>query len=134
MMNIYYAHHTWKYGTPIEAFEIECIKRFFNNDDPTVINPKDVVSQDKNEMEIMEDCYSTIKDCDALVFSTFSGMVGHGVFNEVVYALNCGKKVYQLHGMGCYEIDNLDIFMNEVIADFIFRGDNRMYSILNSPF
>ena len=133
-MKVYYAHHTWKYGTPIELFETECIRKFFGSDDLTVINPKDAVSQDKNETEIMEDCYSTINDCDALVFSTFSGMIGHGVFNEIIYALNCGKKVYHLHGIGCYEIYSLELFMNEVVADFIFRGDNRLYAILNSPF
>ena len=133
-MKVYYAHHTWKYGTPIELFETECIRKFFGSDDLTVINPKDAVSQDKNETEIMEDCYSTINDCDALVFSTFSGMIGHGVFNEIIYALNCGKKVFHLHGIGCYEIDSLELFMDEVVADFIFRGDNRLYAILNSPF
>lgn len=133
-MNIYYAHHTWKYGTLIESFETECINRFFNSDDPKIINPKDVVPQDKNETEIMNDCYAVINDCDTLVFSTFSGMIGHGVFNEIIYALNCGKKVYHLHGIGCYEIESLEFFMDEVVSDFIFRGDNRMYAILNSPF
>lgn len=133
-MNIYYAHHTWKYGTPIESFEIECINRFFNNDDLKVINPKDAVSQEKNETEIMNDCYAIINNCNALVFSTYSGMIGHGVFNEIIYALNCGKKVYHLHGIGCYEVESLEFFMNEVVSDFIFRGDNRMYAVLNSPF
>ena len=131
-MKIYYAHHVWKYDTPIENFEIKCIERQFK--DAVIVNPRTTIPQDQPESVILDYAYKALDDCEAIVFSTFSGMIGHGVFNEIIYAFNAGKKVYQLHGMGCYEIDNLDIFMNEVIADFIFKGDNRMYAILNSPF
>lgn len=133
-MKIYYAHHSWKYGTPIEQYEMACIHRQFEVDHPTIINPNEVVSQDKAESEIMKDCYKAIDSCEALVFSTYSGMVGHGVFNEIIYAFNTGKKVYHLHGMTCYEVEDFEFFMNEVFRDFIFKGDNRMYAILNSPF
>lgn len=131
-MRIYYAHHTWKYNTPIEDFEMACIRKYFDNDKPKIINPKDEISQDKAESEIMQDCYKAIDGCDALVFSTCSGMVGHGVFNEIVYALNAGKRVFNLHGTGCYEIVDRDI--GGLVTDYIFRGDNRMYAVLTSPF
>ena len=35
-MKIYYAHHIWKYGTPIETFEMSVIKNGFDFEDVTV--------------------------------------------------------------------------------------------------
>lgn len=67
------------------------------------------------------------------MFSTFSGMIGHGVFNEIIYAFNAGKKVYQLDGTECIEIRSYTDFIEHGIRDFIFRGDNRMYAVVNSP-
>ena len=32
-MKIYYAHHIWKYGTPIETFEMSVIKNGFDFED-----------------------------------------------------------------------------------------------------
>ena len=37
MYNIYYAHHQWKYGTQIEQYELDLIKRYFPGD--TIFNP-----------------------------------------------------------------------------------------------
>lgn len=124
-MNIYYAHHTWKYGTPIETYEIECIKDKFHDVD--IINPRTSLPQDKSESEILQAAYDTIRGCDAVVFSTVSGMVGHGVFNEIAVAINSGVAVYQLEGNDCYRID--DVNLKEVI----FRGDNRVYALVHSP-
>ena len=82
-MKIYYAHHIWKYGTPIEVFEMSVIKNGFDFEDEfEIVNPRDVLSQDISEGEIMKQALLVIDQCDALVFSTISGMVGHGVFNE----------------------------------------------------
>ncbi len=131
-MKIYYAHHTWKYDTKIEEFELNCINRNFKGAD--IVNPKSTICQSDPEDKIMNSAYKTIDSCDALVFSTFSGMVGHGVFHEIIYAFNSGKKVYQLQGTECIEIEDYDDFMMKVFREFIFRGDNRMYAILNSPF
>ena len=58
-MKIYYAHHLWKYGTPIEDYEIECIKKKF--EDAEIINPRTLLPQDKPESEIMQLAYDTIK-------------------------------------------------------------------------
>lgn len=131
-MKLYYAHHVWKYNTPMEHFEIQCIEQQFN--DAVIVNPRTTIPQDQPESIILDYAYKALNDCDAIVFSTFSGMIGHGVFNEIIYAFNAGKKVYHLHGMTCYEVEDFEFFMNEVFRDFIFRGDNRMYAILNSPF
>ena len=37
MYNTYYAHHQWKYGTQIEQYEIDLIKRYFLGD--AIFNP-----------------------------------------------------------------------------------------------
>ena len=50
-MKIYYAHHVWKYGTPIEDYEIECIKKQFENAE--IINPRTSLPQDSSESEIL---------------------------------------------------------------------------------
>lgn len=124
-MKIYYAHHIWKYGTPIEDYELECIKKKF--DSAEIINPRTSLPQDKPESVILQSAYNTIKDCDALVFSTVSGMVGHGVFNEIAVAVNSGIEVYQLHGNACYRIDDASL------KSIIFAGDNRVYVLLRIP-
>lgn len=45
-MKIYYAHHIWKYGTPIETFEMSVIKNGFDfGDGFEIVNPKDTLPQ-----------------------------------------------------------------------------------------
>lgn len=131
-MKLYYAHHVWKYGTPVEDFEIGCISNQFK--DAIIINPRTTLPQNQPESTILDYAYKAIDDCDALVFSTFTGMIGHGVFNEIIYAFNSGKKVYQLDGVRCVEISCLDAFFECGIREFIFKGDNRNYAIINSPY
>lgn len=130
-MKLYYAHHVWKYDTPMENFEIQCIERQFK--DSVIINPRTTIPQDQPESIILDYAYKALNDYDAIVFSTLSGMIGHGVFNEIIYAFNAGKKVYQLDGTECIEIRSYTDFIEHGIRDFIFRGDNRMYAVVNSP-
>ena len=128
-MKIYYAHHIWKYGTPIEVFEMSVIKnRFDFEDEFEIVNPRDTLSQGISESEIMKQAFLMIDQCDALVFSTISGMVGHGVFNEVMYALNKGIQAFCLMGDDCYLVEDKEIF-----KDIIFKGDNRVYALVNAP-
>lgn len=124
-MKIYYAHHIWKYGTPIEDYEIECIKKKF--DSAEIINPRTSLPQDRPESVILQSAYDTIKGCDALVFSTVSGMIGNGVFNEIAVAVNSGIQLYQLEGNNCYRIDDAKL------KDIIFCGDNRVYALIHAP-
>lgn len=124
-MKIYYAHHIWKYGTEIEAYEIQCINSGFP--DAEIINPKEVLPQGKPESEILKTAFSVIKSCDVIVFSTVSGLIGHGIFNEVVVAATSGVKVYQLHGNRCYEVNNLDL------KEIVFNGNNRVYALAYTP-
>ncbi len=128
-MKIYYAHHIWKYGTPIEVFEMSVIKNGFDFEDEfEIVNPRDALSQGISESEIMKQAFLMIDQCDALVFSTISGVVGHGVFNEVMYALNKGIQVFCLMGDDCYLVEDKEIF-----KDIIFKGDNRVYALVNVP-
>ena len=128
-MKIYYAHHIWKYGTPIEVFEMSVIKNGFDFEDEfEIVNPRDALSQGISESEIMKQAFLMIDQCDALVFSTISGVVGHGVFNEVIYALNKGIQVFCLMGDDCYLVEDKEIF-----KDIIFKGDNRVYALVNVP-
>lgn len=98
-----------------------------------IVNPRTTIPQDQPESVILDYAYKALDDCEAIVFSTFSGMIGHGVFNEIIYAFNAGKKVYQLDGTECIEIRSYTDFIEHGIRDFIFRGDNRMYAVVNSP-
>ena len=77
---------------------------------------------------ILDTAYGMIKDCDALVFSTVSGMIGHGVFNEIAVAVNSGVTIYQLEGDSCYKMDDIDL------KEIIFRGDNRVYALVRTPY
>ena len=136
-MKIFYSHHVWKYNTPIEDFEIECIKRDFSNcvcdcnDSVEVINPRNSIPQDIPESEIMSAAYNLIGECDAFVFSTLSGVIGHGVFNEILCALNNEIPVYQFDGNSCFLLDcSAHEFKNSYVKDFIFKGDNRIYALL----
>lgn len=124
-MKVYYAHHVWKYGTSIEGYEIECIQKKFGAVE--IINPRTFLSQDRPESVILQSAYNAIKDCDALVFSTVSGMIGHGIFNEITVAINSGIPIYQLEGNTCYEINNMNL------KDIIFDGNNRVYALVHVP-
>ena len=51
-MKVYYAHHIWKYGTPIEDYELDCIKKRF--EDAEIINPRTNLPQELSESAILE--------------------------------------------------------------------------------
>ena len=93
---VYYAHHQWKYDTPIEQWELSLIEKKLSKYE--VFNPSTqfIFSPYMTEDEIMLECLDKVKECDALVFSSLSGVVGRGVYLEVLQALNTGKEVYYL--------------------------------------
>ena len=93
---VYYAHHQWKYDTPIEQWELSLIEKKLSKYE--VFNPSTqiIFSPYMTEDEIMVECLEKVKECDALVFSSLSGVVGRGVYLEVLQALNTGKEVYYL--------------------------------------
>lgn len=128
-MKIYYAHHTWKYGTPIEEYELQVIRDCFEcEEDFEIVNPKETLPQGSPEHEIMQKAHEAIGGCDTLVFSTVSGMIGHGVFNEVILALNLGIPVFCMVGDDCFQIT-----YNTFCHRIIFEGDNRVYALVKMP-
>ena len=52
MNKIYYAHHLWKYNTPIEEYELNVINRYFPYH--TIINPNGHIEQGIEESKIMK--------------------------------------------------------------------------------
>ena len=96
-LNIYYAHHQWKYGTKIEEYELELIRAYFPN--AVIFNPSvDLNIDGKTEDEIMEICLNQIGISDMIIFSSVDGLVGIGVFKEVTHAKYLGMPIYYING------------------------------------
>ena len=119
MYDIYYAHHQWKYGSQVEQYELDLIKRYFPN--ATICNPATdlITPKEHGEEAIMAECLALVHQSDILVFSSMDGAVGTGVFHEVEAAMNAGKLV-------------LYIFQNELHSDFAIRkhinSTDRLYA------
>jgi hypothetical protein len=93
---IYYAHHQWKYGTEIEKYELDLIKRYFPN--AVIFNPAtDLKVDGRDEDDIMDECLDTVRNSDIVVFSSMDGVVGKGVWLEVREALSANKLVLYIH-------------------------------------
>lgn len=94
--DIYYAHHQWKYGTKIEQYELDVIRRYFPK--ARICNPAtDIDNADRTEEDIMRDCLETVKNSDIIVFSAVDGCVGRGVYQEVTYADKHNKVIFFIH-------------------------------------
>jgi hypothetical protein len=121
-MKIYYAHHLWKYGTEIEKYEIELIKSKFPGCE--IINPNgDIDHKDiEDESKIMEECLAKVVECESLVFSSISGVVGRGVWEEVNHADGNGKNTF-------YITDNDIINSNDLMFQII-NQNRRVFAIV----
>jgi len=97
MYDIYYAHHQWKYGTQVEQYELNLIKRYFPN--AMIFNPSVDLTHTKADGEeaIMEECLETVRNSDILVFSSLDGTVGKGVYQEVKEAYKNDKLVLYIY-------------------------------------
>lgn len=122
MNRIYYAHHIWKYGTEIENYEIKIINE--SKIKGEVLNPSTNIEQNSNEMQIMKECYKMIDECNIIVLSSLSGIIGKGVFNEVIYAIKNKKKVYYIKNG---KIKRIFIFKYRIIGK-----NNREYAIVKN--
>ncbi len=124
-MTIYYAHSRLIYGSPLESYNIETIKRVFGNKaDLSIINPADF-DQLRPSEEIMDECLATLDDCDVLVFSTLDLMIGRGVYREIEYFENRGN-IFMLWDNRLWLIDNIDILINPY--------DKMFYASVSLPF
>lgn len=92
---IYYAHHQWKYGTKIEEYELDLIKQKFPH--AAIFNPAtDLEVEKRTEEDIMAECLRIVCDSDIVIFTAMDGMIGIGVYNEVMAAKEAGKLVFCL--------------------------------------
>lgn len=93
---IYYAHHQWKYGTKIEEYELALIKRYFPH--AVIFNPAtDLKFKDCGDEEIiMDECLNKVLESNIVIFSAMDGMIGIGVYNEIMAAEEAGKLVFCL--------------------------------------
>lgn len=91
-MKVFYSHHLYKYDTEVEDYELDLIHSKFPN--ATIINPNGSVDQSKTECEIMQQCLDFVRDSDAVIFSSLSGIIGKGVFDELTLAITLNKPIY----------------------------------------
>lgn len=111
-MTIYYAHHRWKYNTDIENYEIGLIQKWLPP--AQIINPNGHVNQNQSEEDAMRDCFEAIKASDVLVFSSVSGIVGRGVYDEVHFAKELHKTVLYINkNRLCYFKGTLERVLTE---------------------
>lgn len=94
-LKIYYAHHQWKYGTKIEEYELDLIRAYFPN--AVIFNPSvDLNIEGKSEDEIMHICLNQVKVSNMVIFSSVDGLVGIGVFKEIMHAKDLGIPIYYI--------------------------------------
>lgn len=122
MHNIYYAHHQWKYGTRIEQYELDLIKRYFP--DATIFNPSTDLETDPSlgEEAIMEECLERVRNSDIVIFSSMDGVVGTGVYHEVQEARKNGKFVYYIFRNGLYRRFNISMIGDAQRTDRVYAS------------
>lgn len=120
MSKVYYAHHSWKYGTKIEKFELSVIESELSG--ISIVNPNTSVDQANPEEKIMFDCFAAIDQCDALVFSDLSGAIGKGVITEIEHAQYLGLRVYHIVA------NRLEEIMEPIKYKLLNTGSNRIYA------
>jgi len=116
---IYYAHSRMIYGSKLETYYYEHIRKMFNYEE--IINPSSDIPQDLDSDLIMELCYDKISRCDVLVFTCIDGYVGIGVYNEIRHAFDCGVYVYLL-------IHNKLILLKDMSIFDVIGKDNNWHS------
>ena len=119
-IKIYYAHHLWKYGTPIEQYELNIIKKAFP--DAEIFNPSTDIPRGLQDDEAMILCIDALSGCNALVFSDLSGVVGKGVMEEIETANKDGKPVFRIR-------DNR-LFQSAIGFERIESNSRRLHAIV----
>ena len=74
--------------------------------------------------EEMEECYRVIEECDAVVFSSLSGIVGRGVVGEVNKAIELGKNLYYLENDTIKKVETLNFKLTN-------RGNSLFATVAN---
>lgn len=124
MYDIYYAHHRWKYGSQVENYERDLIRRYFPL--AIIFDPSTNLKHTALDGEevVMEECLDVIKRTDILVFSSLDGCVGTGVYREVKEAQRLGKIIFYIYQ------DDLHCKFNLTLRDKAKRSD-RLYATVD---
>ena len=125
-LKIYYAHHIWKYGTKIEEYELDLIKKTFPNAE--IFNPSTDIDQTENEEVIMERCLDEVCKSDMVVFSSMNGCIGFGVSQEVDCAYHNNLKVGYLFANQIQDYDKSRFKQATILNDGTIH---RVYMALN---
>lgn len=120
--SVYYSHPIWKFNTEIEKYELALIKKHFPN--AKIVNPNEAVNQTDSEPAIMANCFACLKQCESIVFSSLSGVVGYGVMDEVELAKSEDKQIYYLSN---HDIKLAPDVNFERIQDF---DENRIFALV----
>lgn len=123
---IYYAHHRYKYGTKVEEYELNLIKKCYPDAD--IFNPAtDLDIYDGiTEEEAMEQCIKQVKVSDIVVFSSMDGMIGKGVYEELEAAKEASIFTFYLHH---------DALINQEYFNYrkyALSTDDRVYGVVYS--
>lgn len=95
--NVYYAHHRYKYGTKVEEYELNLIRSSVIPD-AKIFNPSTDLDVDgRSEESIMKDCIEEVKKSDIVVFSSMDGVIGIGVYTEIMEASTNYIPVYYIY-------------------------------------
>ena len=125
-LKIYYAHHIWKYGTMIEEYELDLIKKTFPN--AKIFNPSIDINQTENEKIIMKRCLDEVSKSDMVVFSSMNGCIGLGVSQEIDCAYRNNIKVGYLFGNQIQDYDEDEFKQATVLNNGTIK---RVYMTLN---
>lgn len=125
-LKIYYAHHIWKYGTKIEEYELELIKKTFPNAE--IFNPSTDINQTENEEFIMKRCLEEVKQSDMVIFSSMNGCIGLGVSQEIDCAYRNNIKVSYLFANQIQDFSEIRFKQATILNDSTTR---RVYMALN---
>ena len=123
--SIYYAHHQWKYGSLVEQYELDLIKRY--HPFATIFNPSTDLKATAadGEVAVMDECLETVRNSDILVFSSMDGCIGTGVYHEVEEAKKNDKPVFYI-----YQDELWSDYFVITLRDDVVRSD-RLYAYIS---
>ena len=111
-MKIYYAHSRLIYGSPLENYNIQAIRRILAHEPVIeIINPSEFDQSNPTDT-IMKRCLALVDDCDMLVFSTIDLNIGLGIYREIEHAEICDKDIYLLWENRLWWTDRWSISLN----------------------
>lgn len=115
-MKIYYAHSRMKYNTLIEQYELALIRQRFP--EAEIINPNGLVNQNQDNETAMQECYKLIGECNILVFSSISGVIGKGVYREIKRA----KKIFYINDNTVNQLMSCEFMVADEIPELKNMG------------